>query len=278
MKNVSILLGAMLLLNAICIEGFFWSKKVEDPIDKPKASGETAAAVDNKNTASADPSFDEPHDALHAAAAHGDIHRLEYLLANKMNINIKDSNGWQPIHEAVKSGDLNVVQFLVDHGAGVGERTDVGGTALWWSIHQNGEDHPVSLYLRDIDAPFEGDNVEEEPESESDNEPEDEGSSELHLIASEGNVDAAKQILNIHRDLLSATDANGWQPLHEAVMSSKLEMVKFLVSAGADLNFLTFKGGTPLWWSMRAHGEDHPVTIYLNSVDAVNEGEWEESE
>ncbi len=75
---------------------------------------------------------------LHSAAAIGDLERVRGLLEGERQrhdidmelLQRKDDNGWQALHEAVRGGHLEVVQYLVDHGADIGAETANGGTPL----------------------------------------------------------------------------------------------------------------------------------------------------
>lgn len=91
----------------------------------------------------------------HRAAQEGDadtlgkvIDKLDHLL------NAKDANGWTPLHEGARAGHHEVVKLLVERGANINERTKEGKgeTALYWSIKENGEDHPVSQLLMELGA------------------------------------------------------------------------------------------------------------------------------
>jgi ankyrin repeat protein len=58
----------------------------------------------------------------------------ELVRADPSNTTKQDVNGWRPIHEAARSGEIEVLKFLVEHGADVNERTNegAGGTPLFW--------------------------------------------------------------------------------------------------------------------------------------------------
>ena len=56
----------------------------------------------------------------HAAAASGDVGALKELAAdNKKALHVKDKNGWQPLHEAVRGGHMEAVDFLIKNGANI---------------------------------------------------------------------------------------------------------------------------------------------------------------
>jgi ankyrin repeat protein len=63
------------------------------------------------------------------------------------------------------------------------------------------------------------------------------------------------------------------QPLHEGARAGQLEVVKYLVEQGADLNVKTGgKGGSALWWAKQKLEEDHPVIAFLESYGALEIG------
>ena len=59
-----------------------------------------------------------------------------------------DENGWQPIHEASRSGSLDVIQYLVFSGADPTATTYQGLTPLSLVLEYYGEDHPAVKFLR----------------------------------------------------------------------------------------------------------------------------------
>jgi prolyl 4-hydroxylase len=89
----------------------------------------------------------------HHAAQKGDAEALGEVI-DKLGhlLNAKDGNGWTPLHEGARAGHEEVVKLLVDRGANINERTreGKGETALYWSIKENGEDHPVSQMLLEL--------------------------------------------------------------------------------------------------------------------------------
>ena len=65
-----------------------------------------------------------------------------------------DVNGWQPLHEAARSGNTKIIKYLIEEGADVNARTNngIGGTALWWAEEQNGVDSDSAVALREAGA------------------------------------------------------------------------------------------------------------------------------
>lgn len=90
---------------------------------------------------------------LHVSAALGDLKGVQSILAkSKENVNSRDENGWQPIHEAAHGGHLEITKLLVDAGADINAKSNNGGTPLWWAKGALKKDDPVILYLNSIDA------------------------------------------------------------------------------------------------------------------------------
>jgi len=86
----------------------------------------------------------------HRAAQDGDAVQLKSVIEQMEHLlDAKDSNGWTPLHEGARGGHEDVVKLLIDRGASINERTreGKGETPLYWSIKENGADHPVSQLL-----------------------------------------------------------------------------------------------------------------------------------
>jgi len=60
------------------------------------------------------------------AAINGDLERIEFLISNGTDVNVMDPSqeNLTPLHFAAQYGHLNVVEFLVNHGARVDIKSD----------------------------------------------------------------------------------------------------------------------------------------------------------
>ena len=78
----------------------------------------------------------ERSDALHRAAAGGDIDGVASALGSGVNVDGRDGHGWTALMHAVNKGYTVVVQQLLGAGAGVDVRAADGSTALFMaSVH-----------------------------------------------------------------------------------------------------------------------------------------------
>lgn len=99
------------------------------------------------------------------------------------------------------------------------------------------------------------------------------GSTPAHLAAQGGDLDKLKKELETKKELVTAKDSNGWQPLHEGARGGHLEVVRYLVDNGADINAKTgADGGTALYYAKKKFDEEHPVVAFLESLGAIEDG------
>ena len=67
--------------------------------------------------------------ALLAATELGDIEHIQALL-KRANVNVRNVQGWTPLHIAVIGGDILLVELLLRHGAAINAESYIGATAL----------------------------------------------------------------------------------------------------------------------------------------------------
>ena len=93
---------------------------------------------------------------MHQVAGAGDAPEVKRLLEERGNlVNARDINGWMPLHEAVRSGNVDTVKVLLDHGADINARTKqgdgrgaAGGSTLWWALQFFEEGHEMVQLLK----------------------------------------------------------------------------------------------------------------------------------
>ena len=90
--------------------------------------------------------------SLHEAAAVGDLEALKQGIAkDPSSVNAPDENLWTPLHEAARSGSLETVEFLVEHGANLGDTVLTGASAL--NIARKFKHNQVIAFLDTLGAP-----------------------------------------------------------------------------------------------------------------------------
>lgn len=93
----------------------------------------------------------------HIAAKRGQLDILERIVneGDSAMIIAKDHNDWQPLHEAVRNGSLDVINFLLSqNNVDINARTHNGHgpSPLWIAIDTHGLNHPVTRRLQELNA------------------------------------------------------------------------------------------------------------------------------
>lgn len=127
------------------LEGSVEAKKFRD--------GEYEGVIPSSNAKRLKEIHDEKRHFSHDAAGDGDLDALiDIAKEDASALHLEDMNGWQPIHEAARSGYMEVVKFLADQGADVNARTNAGHSVLQIVSDFWGQDDPLYEYLSDLGA------------------------------------------------------------------------------------------------------------------------------
>jgi ankyrin repeat protein len=201
---------------------------------------------------------------IHLAAEEGRSALLEYLVKQqKVDVDLRDSEGQTPIIRAARSNHAEAVQKLVELGGTVdatqwpGKDSDFGWTALHFAA-RDGATYALDALIEaglDPDRPLVN------------------GARPLHLAAYNGNVESVRRLLakGASPEVLSfeewtfdakkikstlegrkttePDERNGkfdMRPLHVAIARGHTEVVTLLLDARADVNSRTGSGATPL--------------------------------
>lgn len=95
-----------------------------------------------------------------------------------------------------------------------------------------------------------------------------EGATSAHFLAADGKLEKLTELIERRTDLVSKPDRNGWTPLHEGVRSGNVEVVRYILSKGVDVNHRTGSGSgySGLALAHKLHGPLHPITKFLESM------------
>ena len=82
------------------------------------------------------------------------------------------------------------------------------------------------------------------------------------------NLGQFRYFFQIAPELAEQRDENGWTSFNECVSNGCMEVTMFLLDnvPALDVNQVTYKGATPLWWAVqRGMSQDHPVFKLLQA-------------
>ena len=163
------------------------------------------------------------------------------LLEKGADAREREVDGTTGLHWAIHNGDVDLVQRLIKARADVKAANDYGATPM--SEAAIVADTAILKSLLKAGADVESPNAE--------------GQTALMAVARTGNVESAKLLLQ-HRARIDATEQWGGQTaLMWASAQSQPEMVKFLVSKGANVN----ARGAVRDWQRRVTAEGRPKNM-----------------
>ncbi|XP_034698942.1 potassium channel AKT1 [Vitis riparia] len=160
------------------------------------------------------------------ATLRGDDLLLHQLLKRGLDPNESDSNGRTALHIAASKGSENCVLLLLDYGAGPNNRDSEGVVPLWEAM-VGGHESVIQL-LVDNGANINSGDV----------------GHFACTAAEQNNLKLLKQIVHYGGDVTQPKNT-GNTALHAAVCEENIEMVKFLLDQGADIDRTNDHGWTP---------------------------------
>jgi len=147
--------------------------------------------------------------SLEQAASEGRVETIKSLIAQGGDINVKNAHGQSPLHLAVKQGNSDVVQVLLENGAEVDAiETDSGCTSLHYAASLGHADLCESLVRYGANPDAQTARLE----------------TPLHLAVSRGHPEVVALLLKYHAKL-DIRDKNGMTPLQQAETFKKREIV-----------------------------------------------------
>jgi ankyrin repeat protein len=164
---------------------------------------------------------------IHHAAYEGDLKKVrEIIEKDPSQINIQDSSGWNPLHLASGKGHIEIVEFLLNHGADT-ELENIHGQRPLWLAAKFGRYETIKTLLEH------GAKV---------NHKDKHGRTPLHDAAMWSGEQVINLLISYGADI-NARDEDQSTPLHQAAMLNNIEAAKALVEHGADIfakNFYDF--------------------------------------
>lgn len=186
--------------------------------------------------------------ALHEAAAEGQVEIIKILAERGMNVNSTaeyPSTGWTPLHFAARAGQLESIHILVELGAAIpGDESVIRVAVLF--------DQPDAVLL-----------IHELGEAIIGLSSETRGGC-LHFAAECGSIDAAMCLLKLGY-VVNKIDDLGRCPIHIASEKGHVHMVRLLLEHGSEVNIVST---VPSPLHLAAAGGHHSVVDILYEFGA----------
>lgn len=182
----------------------------------------------------------------------GDQEAVRDLVAKGEDVNAKH-NGEYPVLVGIQYGQFDVVRSLINLGAKLDidpdqnpVRTKGGESAL--HLVMGYEQQDLAEYLIEHGAQIKARTTN--------------GNSTLHLAAGRGDLPATKLLISRRADLNDRTTNRGNTPLMDAVQFRNLEVARYLIISGADVNLGNWDQKTAL--DIAIDQKDQPLIDLLN--------------
>ncbi|XP_042891876.1 ankyrin repeat and protein kinase domain-containing protein 1-like [Penaeus japonicus] len=177
------------------------------------------------------------HTPLHLAAMRGSSELVQLLLSHRANVDSLDDDSRTALHYAAGSGNAALVELLLSSGADPSLLDNMGNTPLHYAVDVSGMPAHVVRQLATAHPPAVGilNRNTETP---------------LHIAVRNGRCDAEsvlKAALEYGtKEALNAKTSLGHTPLHLAVLDHRINLLRILLTAGADTDTEDHLGHTPL--------------------------------
>ncbi|MFO0875463.1 MAG: ankyrin repeat domain-containing protein [Phycisphaerales bacterium] len=168
--------------------------------------------------------------ALHWAAAEGQLEAIAFLLKNNAAINAEDRTGKTALAVAAEKGKVDAVKALLKAGAEVNHRDKIKGSPLLWAAGLGNADTVRALVAAGADVTVADVN----------------GLTPLLWAAGIGEPASVAVLLDAKADTGAKDSIDGDDALIRAVRSGKDETVKILIERGAKVDSHNDKGATAL--------------------------------
>uniref|UniRef100_A0A3B4GXD1 Serine/threonine-protein phosphatase 6 regulatory ankyrin repeat subunit C-like n=1 Tax=Pundamilia nyererei TaxID=303518 RepID=A0A3B4GXD1_9CICH len=206
---------------------------------------------------------------LHAAAYMGDVIVMDLLISSGANVNAKDQGLLTPLHRAAASRNERAVELLLKHKVEVNARDKFWHTPLHMAAANwaTGCAKALIPHVCSLDVTDKS------------------GRTPLHHAAHSGHgeqVLRCTSVTNICRHLevvklllshsgdVMCKDKRGYTPLHVAAAGGHLDVVKYLLRLGVEIDEPNIFGNTAL--HMACHtGQDTVATELVNSGASINQ-------
>eukprot|EP01080_Neovahlkampfia_damariscottae_P000843 gene843-9092_t len=260
-------------------------------------SSEVVKALLTSNDIDIDLPDHKGHTPLQFAIQKNEIDSIKYLVNAGANLNSKDSNGFTPLHFAISTKKEDIALLLIKLGADIKAKDNDGQTPLHISLSSNFPDlfrelvelgenpniydpyfknYPIQYaagsglhLLLDVFIESNSDlNIETESFPWERNQ-----STPLMNAIANGHTDFVKKLLQVgkcdvnrHEKLFQQT------PLHLAVESNDIEIVKILISNGSKVNLKDCFGRTPLIIAkQKKQKKIHDLLLKNGSIESIED-------
>jgi ankyrin repeat protein len=177
--------------------------------------------------------------ALHYAVYYNCIQVVELLLNHNADVNVKNKEGWTPLHLAATHGHSKIVEIILKHGkANLMSMNGDGLSPLHCAFYsEHKKDTIIDMLLQHVSKVINPTNYR--------------ALSHFHIACTRTNPTIVKEFLEHNVSINSCVDLGapnfaGYSALHFAVQFNRKNIVQLLLEHNANVNFKEVSKLTPL--------------------------------
>jgi len=186
---------------------------------------------------------------LHEAVRSGNIEDVKNLVDQGADLESRDFWGKAPVHLAVQNDQIDVLKYLLDHGASINARGMRGDSPLQEAVENDSME--LVSYLIENGADISQGN--------------EHGDTPLHEAARTGNTAIAEMLVKAGADVNSSGSV-GRRPIHNAAAYGHLSTLIFLVENGAGDSLVENNRYSP-WRLAIISGHQNIIEYYLDKYE-----------
>ncbi|XP_075060155.1 ankyrin repeat and SOCS box protein 3 [Mixophyes fleayi] len=187
------------------------------------------------------------------ASRSGDIKSLRKLIKKGCSVDVADNRGWMPIHEAAFSNSAQCLQLLISSAKSrsyIRSKTFEGESALHLAA-KCGSVRCSQLLLQAGANPNEVTNDLTTP---------------LFLAVENGCEDVVRLLLKFKANINGPHSCSGWNPLHQASLMERTDLIQLLLENGVDQECEDDFGITPLFIAAQ-YGKYESLSMLSRGAD-----------
>lgn len=202
--------------------------------------------------------------ALHyATLARQSTTAMALIHHRNANITMKDSDGIQALHHAVRTGDVTLTTTLLSKGAKMDEQTRYGWTPMLMSCAYGHLPLVAEFITRGVSLEEKLASPSVRPKEKTNEAARrgywaeirwpHAGARPLHIALEFGQDDVANMLIAAGAKV-DESDSEGWRPLHYAAFNARPHMVELLLNKSCSPHATTAMGNTPFSLGFREAG------------------------
>lgn len=180
---------------------------------------------------------------------------IKYLLKHNINVNAKNNKNESALIIIYKY-EINTpenIKVLLKYGADVNATDNIGHTALHHAVNNNTNKETISILLGNRTTNINAVNKY--------------GATALHLAIRNLNLDMCQLLLSHSKLDSNFIDINGHTLFHKAVLTRRIDVVKFILPYIYDINITTDKGESALHLACSYDNEEIINFLLENNID-----------